>query len=113
MLTRPHPIVLLRSIRFLAGCAVGPDDRPPEIELSSTLLGQEGVDHRFAAYQGGVVSLIEVLDTDSKLLQACDAKARAQTEAARAVIASFRALGGGWNTSSNRLSGDLSTANQR
>jgi NodT family efflux transporter outer membrane factor (OMF) lipoprotein len=50
-----------------------------------------------AAYRGGVVSLIEVLDADSNLLQMRDAKAQAQTEAARAAIASFRALGGGWD----------------
>lgn len=50
-----------------------------------------------AAYQGGVVSLIEVLDADSNLLQVQDAKAQAQTEAARAAIAAFRALGGGWD----------------
>ena len=48
-------------------------------------------------YRGGVVSLIEVLDADSNLLQVRDAKA-AQTEAARAAIASLRALGGGWDT---------------
>jgi NodT family efflux transporter outer membrane factor (OMF) lipoprotein len=50
-----------------------------------------------AAYRGGVVSLIEVLDADGNLLQMRDAKAQAQTEAARAAIASFRALGGGWD----------------
>jgi len=50
-----------------------------------------------AAYKGGVVSLIEVLDADSNLLQVRDAKAQAQTEAARAAVASFRALGGGWD----------------
>ena len=52
------------------------------------------------AYKGGVVSLIEVLDADSNLLQVQDAKAQAQTEAARAAIASFRALGGGWDARS-------------
>jgi len=57
-------------------------------------------ENSFAAYQGGVVSLIEVLDADGNLLQARDAKAQAQTEAARAAIASFRALGGGWDTPS-------------
>ncbi len=69
-------------------------------------------ENSLAAYQGGVVSLIEVLDANSNLLQARDAKAQAQTEVARAAIASFRALGGGWDAqhaSSNRLSGDLST----
>src|SRR5687768_17474642 len=50
-----------------------------------------------AAYRAGIASLIEVLDADSNLVQARDAKARAQTEAARAAIAGFRALGGGWD----------------
>jgi NodT family efflux transporter outer membrane factor (OMF) lipoprotein len=54
-------------------------------------------DASVAAYKGGAVSLIEVLDADSRLLSTRDARARAQTEAARAAIASFRALGGGWN----------------
>ncbi|MBT0963350.1 efflux transporter outer membrane subunit [Denitromonas iodatirespirans] len=54
-------------------------------------------ENSFSAYQGGIVSLIEVLDADGRLLQARDAKAQAQTEAARAAIASFRALGGGWD----------------
>jgi outer membrane protein TolC len=55
-------------------------------------------DQSMAAYQGGVVSLIEVLDADSRLLGTRDAMAQAQTESARAAIASFRALGGGWDT---------------
>jgi NodT family efflux transporter outer membrane factor (OMF) lipoprotein len=50
----------------------------------------------FAAYKGGVVSLIEVLDADSRLLSTRDARIRAQVAAAQATIASFRALGGGW-----------------
>lgn len=66
-----------------------------------------------AAYKGGVVSLIEVLDADSNLLQARDAKAQAQTEVARAAIASFRALGGGWDAGSNRLYSNLSITNHR
>ena len=49
------------------------------------------------AYQGGAVSLIEVLDANSRLLATRDAKVRAQTESIRAAIATFRALGGGWN----------------
>jgi NodT family efflux transporter outer membrane factor (OMF) lipoprotein len=49
------------------------------------------------AYKGGVVSLIEVLDADTRLLATRDQRAQAQTEAARAAISSFRALGGGWN----------------
>ncbi|MDR7259932.1 NodT family efflux transporter outer membrane factor (OMF) lipoprotein [Sphingomonas sp. BE270] len=53
-------------------------------------------DAAFAAYKGGAVSLIEVLDADNRLLATRDARAQAQTEAARAAIASFRAVGGGW-----------------
>ena len=69
-----------------------------------------------AAYKGGVVSLIEVLDADGNLLQVRDAKVQAQTEAARAAIASFRALGGGWDArhaSSNGLYSNLSTTDRR
>jgi NodT family efflux transporter outer membrane factor (OMF) lipoprotein len=54
-------------------------------------------ENSLAAYQSGVVSLIEVLDAEGNLLQVRDAKAQAQTEAARAAVASFRSLGGGWD----------------
>jgi len=50
----------------------------------------------FAAYQKGVVSLAEVLQADENLLRASDTRAQAQTESARAAVAAFRALGGGW-----------------
>lgn len=50
----------------------------------------------FAAYQKGVVSLIEVLQADENLLRASDIRAQAQTESARAAVAAFKALGGGW-----------------
>jgi NodT family efflux transporter outer membrane factor (OMF) lipoprotein len=48
------------------------------------------------AYQGGVVSLIEVLDADRDLLAASDQLVTARSTAARAAVASFRATGGGW-----------------
>jgi NodT family efflux transporter outer membrane factor (OMF) lipoprotein len=51
-----------------------------------------------AAYKGGAVSLIEVLDADTRLLAVRDARAQARTEAARAAIRSFQALGGGWRS---------------
>ncbi|MCA8297888.1 efflux transporter outer membrane subunit [Burkholderia sp. AU30198] len=50
----------------------------------------------FAAYQKGVVSLVEVLQADESLLRASDARVQAKTEAARASVAAFKALGGGW-----------------
>lgn len=53
----------------------------------------------FAAYQKGVVSLIEVLQADENLLRASDMQAQARTESARAAVAAFKALGGGWQPS--------------
>lgn len=50
----------------------------------------------FAAYQKGVVSLIEVLQADESLLRASDARVQAQAESARAAVSAFKALGGGW-----------------
>jgi len=52
-----------------------------------------------AAYQKGVVSLIEVLHADENLLKISDAKAQAQAQSARAAVATFKALGGGWEGS--------------
>ena len=49
-----------------------------------------------------------MLDADGNLLQARDAKAQAQTEAARAAVASFRALGGGWDAPSASSNGHYS-----
>ncbi len=49
------------------------------------------------AYEGGVISLIEVRDADRELLTASDQLAQAHAGAARAAVASFRALGGGWS----------------
>lgn len=52
----------------------------------------------FAAYQRGVVSLIEVLQADESLLRAADAHVQAQAESARAAVSAFKALGGGWQS---------------
>jgi NodT family efflux transporter outer membrane factor (OMF) lipoprotein len=49
------------------------------------------------AYEGGVSSLIEVRDADRDLLVASDQLVQARAGAARAAVASFRALGGGWS----------------
>jgi NodT family efflux transporter outer membrane factor (OMF) lipoprotein len=74
-------------------------------ELQASIL-TKGVDSlgrarsaSFAAYQKGVVSLIEVLQADESLLRASDAQVQARTESARAAVSAFRALGGGWQPS--------------
>nr|WP_294839878.1 efflux transporter outer membrane subunit [uncultured Methylotenera sp.] len=64
----------------------------------------------FVAYQKGVVSLIEVLHADENLLRTSDAKAQAQTESARSAVATFKALGGGWEES-NVISQSSNTLN--
>lgn len=48
------------------------------------------------AYEGGALSLIEVLDADRDLLAASDQRVQAEAGADRAAVAAFRALGGGW-----------------
>lgn len=71
-------------------------------EEQATVLSQ-GVDSlaqaraaSFSAYEKGIASLIEVLQADEALLRTSDARAQAQTESARAAVAAFKALGGGW-----------------
>lgn len=54
-------------------------------------------DASLAAYKGGAVSLIEVLDADRRLLETRDGAIEARAAATQGAIASFRALGGGWN----------------
>ena len=46
MRTDLRPLALLLSISLLTGCAVGPDYRSPEIDVSPRFLGQEAVAHR-------------------------------------------------------------------
>ena len=55
------------------------------------------------AYDGGAISLIEVLDADRQLLAASDQLSVAQAGAARAAVACFRAMGGGWEPATATL----------
>ncbi|ROO31960.1 efflux transporter outer membrane subunit [Salinisphaera japonica] len=52
---------------------------------------------RQKAYERGVASQIDVLQVDARLLSARDAEVQARVSAAQAAVATFRALGGGWN----------------
>ena len=49
-----------------------------------------------AAYQTGASNYLQVLDADDRLQHVQDARIVAQSDASRAAIASFLALGGGW-----------------
>lgn len=76
-----------------------------ELESQHRTLEQEVQAHVQArdaaqdAYKGGAISLIEVLDEDRQLLNARDELARVHADDARAAVATFRALGGGWSGS--------------
>lgn len=48
------------------------------------------------AYEGGVLNLMELLEQDRQLLTARDQLVRVQSDTGRAVVATFRAMGGGW-----------------
>lgn len=71
-------------------------------EAQAAALDQASAADRLAAAQGqaawraGVLSHIEALQLDSARLLADDNAVQAHAEAARAAVASFRALGGGW-----------------
>lgn len=67
----------------------------------------------FAAYQKGVVSLIEVLQADENRLRAADAQAQAQTESAHAAVAAFKALGGGWQPHEYAVQDQVATGASR
>jgi len=76
-----------------------------ELETQHRDLEQEVQAHQTArdaaqdAYKGGAVSLLEVLDEDRQLLASRDELARVHADDARAAVATFRALGGGWSGS--------------
>lgn len=53
-------------------------------------------DEAQTAYEGGVLPLLEVLEADRDLLAARDRLVTSNANEARAAVASFRALGGGW-----------------
>ncbi|HVE10990.1 MAG TPA: efflux transporter outer membrane subunit [Paraburkholderia sp.] len=50
------------------------------------------------AYRAGSITLTDVLDADRQLLVARDDLDATRADAARAAVAAFRALGGGWST---------------
>lgn len=49
------------------------------------------------AYAGGVIGLIEITDANRELLAASNHLAAVRAEEARAAVAAYRALGGGWS----------------
>jgi NodT family efflux transporter outer membrane factor (OMF) lipoprotein len=67
--------------------------RELEQEVSSRLHAHESTEE---GYKGGALSLFEVLDEERQLLTARDQLTQVHADNARAVVRTFRALGGGW-----------------
>lgn len=67
-----------------------------QLALGETALTRARVS-ALAAYQAGSESYLQVLDADDRLQRVQDARIVAQSDAARAAVASFLALGGGWD----------------
>lgn len=86
-----------------------------ELEHEHETLAKEVAAHEQAraaaedAYKGGAVSLLEVLDEDRQLLASRDQLARVHADDARAAVAAFRALGGGWTTAADARTASLGT----
>jgi len=83
-----------------------------QLESQHDLLSSEVAAHEKAraaaedAYKGGAVSLLEVLDEDRQLLASRDQLARVHADDARAAVATFRALGGGWEPAGDARTAD-------
>jgi NodT family efflux transporter outer membrane factor (OMF) lipoprotein len=81
-----------------------------ELEQQRVEVDQEVAAHQIArgaaqdAYKGGAISLVEVLDEDRLLLTARDQLAQLHADDARAAVATFRALGGGWSQRTGTVS---------
>lgn len=67
------------------------------IELSKEVESRvQARDSAKEAYKGGAIGLFEALEEERQLLAARDQLARVHADNGRAVVATFRALGGGW-----------------
>jgi NodT family efflux transporter outer membrane factor (OMF) lipoprotein len=103
---------MLRATEDVENAIVGLTDVAAQRgELRQEVLANEQA-HAAAQqeYVAGVVSFLEVLDAERQLLESRNALARARADEARAAVAAFRALGGGWlppdrRTAMDRASG--------
>ncbi|AJK45793.1 efflux transporter outer membrane subunit [Burkholderia plantarii] len=62
------------------------------------------------AYKAGAITLTDVLDADRQLLGARDDLDATRSDAARAAVSVFRALGGGWSTGTASASAPASAS---
>jgi NodT family efflux transporter outer membrane factor (OMF) lipoprotein len=95
-----YRLAVLRASEDVEDALVALDKRQTETDILAG--GEDDLQQAEVAsekaYKGGAVSLIEVLDANSRLLATRDAKVQAQAGSARAAVAAFVALGGGWDS---------------
>ncbi len=99
-LLRRRPDLIAAEHRLIAANArIGEavSEYYPKFSLDALLGSTTTSGGNLFSRKNGTASLIEVLNADETLLRASDGRAQAHTESARAAIAAFRALGGGWN----------------
>lgn len=79
--------------------------RSEQAEAAATVAARlaDGRQRTETAWRAGAVSRIEALAAARQTLEAEDAAIAARAEAARAGVAAFRALGGGWQAGAERL----------
>jgi NodT family efflux transporter outer membrane factor (OMF) lipoprotein len=95
-------------IRYRAAMLHATEDVENALSLQSTLAAEQR-ELRFEveadarargaaedAYKGGVTGMLELLEQDRQLLASRDQLAVAEAGSARATVAAFRAMGGGW-----------------
>ncbi|MDT3718172.1 efflux transporter outer membrane subunit [Pseudomonas oryzihabitans] len=97
-----YRLAVLRATEDVEGALAGQLRREEQASLlaASERAFTQARQSAALAYGRGVVPLIDVLQADERLLRTADARAQAQTAAARAAVATFKALGGGWQPSS-------------
>jgi len=95
-----YRLAVLRASEDVENAFVGLVEREEQartLKQGETALARAHV-ASLAAYKGGVVSLVEVLDAQNRLLATRDAEAQAQVLSTLSAVAAFRALGGGWSS---------------
>jgi len=70
------------------------ENRAVAVEITALRQSRDRAD---AAYRSGAIGLTDLLEADRELLTAQDQYAASEADTARAAVASFRALGGGWS----------------
>jgi hypothetical protein len=104
-------------VTLLAGCAVGPDYRPAEIDAGQGWTEPETAGAAVAAalrsygfvsarYNAGEISLLELLDAERGLRATENAYAQTHIRAASDLVALYKALGGGWESREEATEGE-------